>query len=85
MAVVVFSSELQEFTGETKTTVSADSYRDLIDVLVSKYARLTREQLTDLAVAIDGVIIVDPLLEPIGSDTEVHFLHFVVRYWLILP
>jgi hypothetical protein len=30
-----------------------------------------------MAVAIDGDIIVDPLLEPIGPDSEVHFLHFV--------
>jgi len=74
---VIFSSELQEFTGEERTEVSATSYRVLIDVLVAKYSRLSFDQLTDLAVAIDGVIIVDPLLEPLSSDTEVHFLHFV--------
>lgn len=77
MAIVIFSSELQEFTGEERTEVSATSYRVLIDVLVAKYSRLSIDQLTDLAVAIDGVIIVDPLLEPLGADTEVHFLHFV--------
>ncbi|HIG40415.1 MAG: MoaD/ThiS family protein [bacterium] len=77
MALVIFSSELQEFTGEERTEVSATSYRVLIDVLVAKYSRLSFDQLTDLAVAIDGVIIVDPLLEPLSSDTEVHFLHFV--------
>ncbi len=74
---MIFSSELQEFTGEERTEVSATSYRVLIDVLVAKYSRLSFDQLTDLAVAIDGVIIVDPLLEPLSSDTEVHFLHFV--------
>jgi len=77
VAIVIFSSELQEFTGEEGTEVSATSYRDLIDILVAKYPRLSFDQLTDLAVAIDGVIIVDPLLEPLGADTEVHFLHFV--------
>ena len=74
---MIFSSELQEFTGEERTEVSATSYRALIDVLVAKYSHLSFDQLTDLAVAIDGVIIVDPLLEPLGADTEVHFLHFV--------
>ena len=77
MAIVIFSSELQEFTGEERTEVTATTYRELIDALVAKFPRLTKDQLTELAVAIDGVIIVDPLLEAVGADTEVHFLHFV--------
>ena len=77
MATVIFSSELQQFTGEEKTEVAALVYRDLVDELISRYDLLCREQLTEMAVAIDGVIIVDPLLEPIGRNSEVHFLHFV--------
>ena len=77
MANVMFSSELQQFTGESSTAISAPDYRSLVDALCSKYERLNRDLLTDMAVAIDGVIIVDPLLEPIGEDSEVHFLHFV--------
>jgi molybdopterin converting factor small subunit len=77
MATVIFSSELQQFTGEEQTTVTATTYRDLVTELVAHYAQLPRDQIADMAVVIDGVIIVDPLLEPIAADSEVHFLHFV--------
>lgn len=77
MATVMFSSELQQFTGETSTSTSASDYRGLVDELCAKYEKLNRSTLTEMAVAIDGVIIVDPLLEPIGEASEVHFLHFV--------
>lgn len=49
----------------------------MIDELCAKYPKLDRNILTEMAVAIDGVIIVDPLLEPLDPETEVHFLHFV--------
>lgn len=49
----------------------------MINELTGRYPRLSRETLSDMAVAIDGVIIVDPLLEPLAEDAEVHFLHFV--------
>lgn len=77
MAKVMFSSELQQFTGESATRSSATDYRSLVDELCAKYEKLNRETLLGMAVAIDGVIIVDPLLEPVGEDSEVHFLHFV--------
>ncbi|MBV1879387.1 MAG: MoaD/ThiS family protein [Pseudomonadales bacterium] len=77
MATVIFSTELQEFTGEGKTNVDARVYRDLVTELVARYDLLKKGQLADMAVAIDGVIIVDPLLEEILPDSEVHFLHFV--------
>jgi len=77
MAKVMFSSELQQFTGEASTTVDVVDYRALISALCNQYVDLERGVLTEMAVAIDGVIIVDPLLESIGEDSEVHFLHFV--------
>ncbi|MFT7138400.1 MAG: molybdopterin converting factor small subunit [Candidatus Azotimanducaceae bacterium] len=77
MAKVMFSSELQKFTGEVSTSVHAADYRSLITALCDQYVDLDRVMLTAMAVAIDGVIIVDPLLEPIGADSEIHFLHFV--------
>ena len=77
MAKVMFSSELQQFTGEASTTVDVVDYRALISALCNQYVDLERGVLTEMAVAIDGVIIVDPLLESIGKDSEVHFLHFV--------
>lgn len=72
-----FSSELQEFTGEPSVEIDASDYRALIDALCDRYPKLDRASLMDMAVAIDGVIIVDPLLEPLTAASEVHFLHFV--------
>ena len=77
MATVIFSSELQRFTGEERVLVKARVYRDLVDELVERYDSLCREQIVSMAVAINGVIIVDPLLEPVDENSEVHFLHFI--------
>ena len=71
---MIFSSELERFTGEASTEVAAANYRDLVDELLNRYERLPREEIARMAVAIDGVIIPDPLLDPVGADSEVHFL-----------
>jgi molybdopterin converting factor small subunit len=73
----MFSSELQQFTGEASISIEAADYRSLIAALCEQYDKLDRSLLTEMAVAIDGVIIVDPLLESISHDSEIHFLHFV--------
>lgn len=75
MAIVIFSSELQRLTGEERTTVPAKTYRDLVDQLTKKYPGLDREELMGMAVAIDGEIIHDPLLESVRPNSEVHFLY----------
>lgn len=75
MATVVFSSELQRLTGEEKTFVSANNYRDLVAQVTGKYPALQTDELMAMAVSIDGVIIHDPLLETIDPDSEVHFLY----------
>ena len=75
MAVVVFSSELQKLTGEAETRVRATVFRDLIAELLTRYPRLDEERLMRMAVAIDGEIIHNPLLEPVGENSELHFLY----------
>lgn len=75
MATVIFSSELQRRTGEDKTSVSAKTYREVVDQVTAKYPALERAELMAMAVAIDGVIIHDPLLEPVRPESEVHFLY----------
>jgi molybdopterin converting factor small subunit len=77
LADVKFSGELQPFTGVSACRVKAGDYRSMIDELCARFPGLDRDALTNMAVAIDGVIIVDPLLEPLNEDSEVHFLHFV--------
>jgi hypothetical protein len=74
MATVIFSSELQRFTGEEKTSVSSTNYRDLLIELLNKYHRLPEDEILKMAVAIDGEIIHDPFLEVVGPNSEVHFL-----------
>ena len=77
MAIVIFSSELQKFTGEAEVRVDARDYRSMIDVLLARFPALKHSQFLDMVCAIDGEIIVDPLLEPLKDETEVHFFHFV--------
>jgi hypothetical protein len=75
LAIVIFSSELQKFTGEEKTSVSARTYRDLVREILARYESLPADEITKMAVAIDGEIISDPFLELVGADSEVHFLY----------
>lgn len=72
-----FSGELQQFTGVPKIVIDASDYRSCVSALFEQFPALAESKLHDMAVAIDGVIIVDPLLEPLTEDSEVHFLHFV--------
>ncbi|MBL6690680.1 MAG: hypothetical protein ISP91_09835 [Pseudomonadales bacterium] len=75
MAVVVFSSELQLFTGEERTEVGACRFKEIVAELVEKYEALTEDKLMEMAVAIDGEIIHTPFLETVGDQSELHFLH----------
>ncbi|MDK1023349.1 MAG: MoaD/ThiS family protein [Gammaproteobacteria bacterium] len=75
MATVIFSSELQKFTREEQTDVDVLNYRDLVSALEDKYQDLGSDTLMKMAVAIDGEIIHDPLLERLAPDSEVHFLY----------
>ena len=74
MATVIFSSELQRFTGEEKTSVSSTNFRDLLKELLARYHRLPEDEILKMAVAVDGEIIHDPFLETVKPDSEVHFL-----------
>ena len=78
MPLVIFSSDLQKVTGEERATVSGSSYREVVDQLLARYAGLERSVLMEMAVAIDGEIIHDPLLEAVGENSEVHFLYKIV-------
>ena len=74
MALVIFSSELQKFTGEERVEVSASTYRQLVDGILKRYPDMPSEEITEKAVSIDGMIIQDPLLDPVDENSEVHFL-----------
>jgi len=77
MARVTFSSTQQQFTVDAECEVEAGNYRELIAAITSRYPALDRAELLQMAVAIDGEIIHEPLLELVDSDSEIHFFHFI--------
>ena len=77
MAMVFFSGELQRFTGEEKTSVVASNYRELLEKLRNKYPDLANSEIASMAIAIDGEIVHEPLLELIPEAAELHFFHFI--------
>lgn len=75
MATVVFARGLQPYTdGLERVEVGPGAIRDVIRELVTRFPELERPLASGTAVSIDGEIISDPLLEPVGPDSEVHFL-----------
>lgn len=72
MARISLSSELKPYTGgETQLALDVANVRQLFDVLGERYPDLRRYLETGLAVAIDGEIFQDALLQPIANDSEV--------------
>ena len=75
MAVVFFSGEVQQLTGEEQTFSKAVTFREIVQDLVGRYENLNEALLMNMAISIDGEIIHTPLLEPVGLESELHFLH----------
>lgn len=74
MAKVVFPDSFIAYTdGVREYESGARVYRDLISELTAKWPELS-ESLERTAVAIDGQIYQDALLEPIGEESEVFFM-----------
>jgi hypothetical protein len=75
MPRVVLPRALAEHTnGVLDLHVEGDDVRALIEALEARFPELAGGPLRDLAVAIDGEIVGDPLLEHVEPDGEVHFL-----------
>ena len=75
MAHVVLIGNLRQYTGGvTALDVDARSIRQLFTKLGARYPELAPHLEEGLAVAIDGQIYQDALLEPIGENAEVHIL-----------
>ncbi|HVY42958.1 MAG TPA: MoaD/ThiS family protein, partial [Hyphomicrobiaceae bacterium] len=66
---------LRQYTGGiTELDVKAGSVRQLFARLAEQFPALEPHLEEGLAVAIDGQIYQDALLEPIGEESEVHIL-----------
>jgi sulfur-carrier protein len=75
MAHVVLIGNLRQYTGGvTEMHLDARSIRQLFIKLGERYPELAPHLEDGLAVAIDGQIYQDALLEPIGENSEVHIL-----------
>lgn len=72
MARITLSSNLAQFTGgQTELELTADNVRQLFEALSERHPDLRGHLEADVAVAIDGEIYQDALLQPIRSDSEV--------------
>ena len=74
MAVAVIPSALRHRTGgRERVLVEASDVRKLFAELERHFPGLG-DELRGSAIAIDGEIVNEPLLEPIEPDAEVHFV-----------
>ena len=72
---MVFSSGLQRHTGGVeRVNVEAKDMRGLIAALDARFPGIGEVLGSGMAVAIDGEIIPDPMLEAVPANSEVHFL-----------
>jgi molybdopterin converting factor small subunit len=75
VAKVVLSGALRQFAGGARSLeVDASDVRALIAVLEERFPGIRQHIELEMSIAIDGDIIQEPLLEPIGPDSEIHFL-----------
>jgi len=79
LAKVIFSSDLQRYTGGANVAeVVALNYRDLVVELSQRFPALTSDVIQKYAVAIDGAVIQQPLLTNFSEDSELVFVAKIV-------
>lgn len=75
MAHVVLIGNLRQYTGDiAELDIDAANVRQLFRKLGETFPELAPHLEEGLAVAIDGQIYQEALLEPIGAESEVHIL-----------
>jgi molybdopterin converting factor small subunit len=75
MASVTLFGSLTQFSGGVASIdVPAANVRQLLASLCERFPELAPHLARGVAVAIDGEIFQDALLQPIGPDAEVHIL-----------
>ena len=76
MATVIINREIaRQFTnGQTEIEVSSENVRAVIRELDGLFPGVGEVLKTDMAVAIDGDIYQNVLLEPVGPNSEVAFI-----------
>ena len=76
MAVVHFSTDQRKHTGVAEVAIDATNVRELVRKLTELYSSLNAHlvETSSTAVAIDGEIIPDPMLEELTETSEVHLV-----------
>ncbi|MBT4521469.1 MAG: MoaD/ThiS family protein [Halieaceae bacterium] len=75
MASVVFASDMRQHTGGCgQTRVNATGYRAALRELSEAFPQLSDAVFEKYSIAIDGVIILSPLLETFEPDSELVFI-----------
>ena len=75
MARVVLVGNLTQVTGGVaEFDLPATSIKHLFEMLANRHPLLARHLEDGVAVAIDGTIYQETLLEPIGPDSEVYLI-----------
>jgi len=72
MPRIVLPSNLARYTGGARDVeVAAMSYRDLVAELGQRFPQLSEEHIRKHAIAIDGMMVQEPMLETFRADSEV--------------
>lgn len=74
LALVVFPKGLRDWTGAREVELPAANVRQLMAALEGRFPGFAERIEGQAAIAIDGDIVSDPMLEPLRPDSEVHFL-----------
>jgi hypothetical protein len=74
MATLFFNSELEKLTKCSRTYIKSTTYKDFIEEVLSRFPDLQASELMEMALAIDGEIIHEPLLVAIPDNSELHFV-----------
>lgn len=78
MARVIFPTDLQQYTTGVETVeVQAGSYRKLVTELSERYPALTKDIISKHALAINGAIIPNPMLETFDENAELVFFAWI--------
>lgn len=75
MARVILTGSLRELASTSAPIeIDAADVRELLRKLEVQLPGIGQRVEDGLSIAIDGDIVADPWLEPIGADSEIHFL-----------
>lgn len=74
MASIFFCELLRHYTAVNQLDLEVSDYRELVQLLQSRFPGIEGAIEEQTMVAIDGDMIYEPLLESINNGSEVHFL-----------